>query len=204
MKINGIGVGVNSTIYKVQDPNMRRVGGDVSGAFDDEVITALSKTQDLIGAVLRIHFCLEAFINIWCNKITDNTDFFDFGFIGFDKKAKIAKKLGLPENVYEILVMFNGIRNKYAHDTSAKITIKKLDEIRIKIDNLPSFGSKEMPKINDPKYETLIGDKMISWNGLDISIKDKLVFLYFNLSAKLISIYNNEFVKKNIPFSYFV
>lgn len=88
MKINGIGVTSPDQEMKIMNQGMVRIGGDVLGAFDDEVITALANTQDLIGAVLRVHFCLEECLNIWCNKVTDNKDFFDFGFIGFDKKYR--------------------------------------------------------------------------------------------------------------------
>ncbi|WP_353161968.1 hypothetical protein [Acinetobacter guillouiae] len=198
MIINGIGVAPAN----LEIEGVVRVGGDVRGAYDNEVMTALANTQDLIGAVLRIHFCLEEFLNIWCNKISGDADFFDIGFIGFDKKSKIAQKLGLPANVIEVFLQFNKLRNKYAHDTSANITIQKLDEIRVKIDNLPCYGEVEIPKINDPKFETYAGSKIISWDGDNITIKDKLVLLYFVLSIKIIGIYVVELKKRNISFEY--
>lgn len=64
MKINGIGVTSPDQHMKIKDQQLVRVGGDVLGAFDDEIITALANTEDLIGAVLRVHFCLEEFLNI--------------------------------------------------------------------------------------------------------------------------------------------
>ena len=202
MKINGIGVTSPDQDMKMKDQQLVRVGGDVLGAFDDEVITALANTQDLIGAVLRVHFCLEEFLNIWCNKVTNNKDFFDFGFIGFDKKIKIAVKLGLPENLSVIFKLFNSIRNKYAHDTSAQITMEQLNDIRVKIDNLPNFGSQPIPKCDDPSFESLVGDKVLSWNGINISTKDRIVFLYFVFSMKILGSYVVEFQKRNIPFNY--
>lgn len=45
-------------LKSIEMQGMVRIGGDVIG-IDDEIITALTNTQDLIGAVLRIHFCLE-------------------------------------------------------------------------------------------------------------------------------------------------
>ena len=57
MKINGIGVTSPDQEMNMMNQGIVRIGGDVFGAFDDEVITALTNTQDLIGAVLRIHFC---------------------------------------------------------------------------------------------------------------------------------------------------
>lgn len=202
MKINGIGVTSPDQEMKIMNQGMVRIGGDVLGAFDDEVITALANTQDLIGAVLRVHFCLEEFLNIWCNKVTDNKDFFDFGFIGFDKKIKIAVKLGLPENLSIIFKLFNSIRNKYAHDTSAKITIEQLNDIRIKIDSLPNFGTQPIPKCNDPLFKTPVGDKILSWNGINISTKDRIVFLYFVFSMKILGAYVAELHKRGISFNY--
>ncbi|MGV0885298.1 hypothetical protein V6760_00315 [Acinetobacter venetianus] len=166
MKINGIGVTSLDQEMKMKDQQLVRVGSDVLGAFDDEVITALANTQDLIGAVLRVHFCLEEFLNIWCNKVTSNKDFFDFGFIGFDKKIKIA------------------------------------NDIRVKIDNLPNFGSQPIPKCDDPSFESLVGDKVLSWNGINISTKDRIVFLYLVFSMKILGSYVVEFHKRNIPFNY--
>lgn len=202
MKINGIGVASPDHEMNMMNQGIVRIGGDVQGAFDDEVITALANTQDLIGAVLRVHFCLEEFLNIWCNKVTDNNDFFDFGFIGFDKKIKIAVKLGLSESLAGIFKLFNSIRNKYAHDTSAKITIEQLNDIRIKIDGLPNFGSQSIPKCDDPSFQTPVGNKVLSWNGVDISTKDRLVFLYFVFSMKILGIYVAEFNKRGITFNY--
>ena len=202
MNINGIGVTSPTETKSIEMQGMVRIGGDVIGAFDDEIITALTNTQDLIGAVLRIHFCLEEFLNIWCNKITNNSDFFDFGFIGFDKKIKIAKKLGLSEDLAVIFKLFNNIRNRYAHDTSAKITIDQLNDIRLRIDLLPNFGTTPIPKCDDPKFETLVGNKNLSWGGTDITTKDRMVFLYFVFSMKILGSYAREFQKKIISFTY--
>ena len=81
--------------------------------------------------------------------------------IGFDKKIKIAVKLGLPENLSIIFKLFNSIRNKYAHDTSAKITIEQLNDIRIKIDSLPNFGSQPIPKCDDPLMDPRLKSKTL-------------------------------------------
>lgn len=202
MQINGIGVLPQDQNQNMEMQGMVRIGGDVLGAFDDEVLTALSNTEDLIGAVLRIHFCLEEFLNIWCNKITNNNDFFDFGFIGFDKKIKISKKLGLPEDLSDIFHLFNGIRNKYAHATSAAITIAQLNDIKQRIDGLPNFGLKAIPKCDDPEFQTPIGDKILSWNGTEMTTKDKIVFLYFVFSMKILGIYGNEFLRKGIAYNF--
>ena len=51
MKINGIGVTSPDQEMNMMNQGIVRIGGDVFGAFDDEVITALTNTQDLIGAV---------------------------------------------------------------------------------------------------------------------------------------------------------
>lgn len=152
--------------------------------------------------MLRIHFCLEEYLNIWCNKITNNLDFFDFGFIGFDKKIKIAKKLGLSEDLAAVFKLFNNIRNKYTHDTSEKITDDQLNDIRVKIDALLNFVSLQIPKCDNPTFEACIGDKILSWNGGVITTKDKMVFLYFVFSMKILGIYNSEFRKRNIVSTY--
>lgn len=123
------------------------------------------------------------------------------GSLDLTKKLKL-QKLGLSEDLAVIFKLFNNIRNRYAHDTSAKITIDQLNDIRLRIDLLPNFGTTPIPKCDDPNFETLVGNKNLSWGGTDITTKDRMVFLYFVFSMKILGSYASEFQKKNISFTY--
>ena len=201
MIINGISI----LPVDAKPTELVRAGGDVAAIFDDNLITALINTHDLIGAILRIHFCLEEFIKLWCNKVTNTDDFFDLGkgkFITFDLKLALAKKLGLPKDIATIFKLINGIRNKFAHNINAIISLKEVNDIRYKIDNLKTYGSIKIPKCNDSNFKTIIGNKLLSWNDNDITTKDHMILLYLTLSIKLISIFKFELNNKGLSFNY--
>ena len=170
------------------------IGGDLAKIFDANLFIILMTSTDPIGVVLRIHFCIEAFLDLWCKKITNTEDFFDFGFIGFDKKLSIAKKLGFPEDVACAFKRINKIRNKFAHDIDAEIKITELNELRREIDTIETFDEHSF-KISEMKIETK--DSLIKWDN-DLTVIKRLVFLYSTLSLKLFHMYRYEFYSKGV------
>lgn len=184
--------------------NHTRAGGDISAAYNLETIFALIETKDLLGAVLRVHFCLEEFLNIWCDKITGCDDFFDLGkgkYIMFDMKLSISKKLGLPSELAEVFTLFNRIRNKFAHKTNISITDDELNNIRYAIDRIRTYGS-PMPKMDDPSWRGLFDNREVHLNMLNVSVIDRLLMIYFTFSMKAISVFNKELSDRGIPFSF--
>lgn len=187
------------------DNTIFKTGGDIAGAYDLDTIIALINTKDLIGAVLRIHFCLEEFLNIWCDKITICEDFFNLGrgkYIGFDMKLAISKKLGLPSDLAEVFMLFNRVRNKFAHKTNVVITDDELNSIRYAIDRITTYGSTMIPKMDDPSWEGELDGRKVSWNMPNATVIDRLIFIYFTFSMKVISSFDKELSEKGIPFSY--
>lgn len=174
------------------------IGGDLAKIFDANLLIILVTSTDPIGVVLRIHFCIEAFLDLWCKKITNTEDFFDFGFIGFDKKLSIAKKLGFPEDVACAFKRINKIRNKFAHDIDAQIQLNELNELRREIDIIETFNVESF-KISEMKIESK--NILIKWNE-DLSAIKKIVLLYSTLSLKLFLRYRYEFEIKGVEFKY--
>ena len=183
-----------------------RLGGDFSEPFDLETIKALLETKDTIGSVLRIHFCFERFLDLWCNKITNCEDFFNFGKgngrATFSMKIAISVKLGLPIELATVLRKFNSIRNTFAHQTNIKISNQNFNDIRHLIDQIPSHGDRSFPKMNDPSWKGEFDGRMIFWSMPNISETDKLLLIYFTFSIKATSIFVKEFVEKKIVHSY--
>lgn len=179
-----------------------RIGGDFSQVYDSETMKALLNTNDTIGAVLRIHFCCEHIIDIWCNKVTSNEDFFGFGRTYFSMKVSIAKKLGLPAEIAAFLKNLNNLRNDFAHQTNFVISNQKLDDMRHLVDQIPSYGSQPIPKINDPSWEGLFDDRKLFWSMNDITTIERLVLIYYTFSIKTLIIFNKEFSERGISFSY--
>ncbi len=174
-----------TTIYK-----------DLSAAYDLENMKALMGTEDLLGAMLRIHFILEAFLDIWCNKITNCEDFFGLKrFTSFDNKLEISKKLGLPSELAVVFKLFNKLRNKFAHKPNYVICSNDLDNIHQAINQITTHN-------DDSKFSMIaFNGREIRWDMPDIPTIDSLLLNYFAFSQKVNDVFTNEFSKRNIPFS---
>lgn len=183
-----------------------RLGGDFSQPYDLETIRALLYTKDTIGSVLRIHFCFERFLDLWCNKITGCDDFFNFGrgydAADFKMKVGISKQLGLPSELVTVFNKFNKIRNGFAHNRNTKISDEELNNIRLLVDKILSYGDSPIPKMDDPSWSGKFDDRTISWNMQNISTVDKLLLIYFTFSLKTTGIFVREFTDRQIPFSH--
>ena len=110
--------------------------------FSENLTTIMNglKTDDEIGAVLRIHLICEQFLEIYICHICNQEKMFWFQekkdkeeqkiTISFDHKLKMAKTLGLPEWNYKILANLNTIRNRLAHRIGQQVCPKKLESIK--------------------------------------------------------------------------
>ncbi|MBN6528556.1 hypothetical protein JZM32_11155 [Acinetobacter pittii] len=175
-------------------------GYDFGKAFEPDIAILLATTSDELGSVLRAHFCLEEFLDVWCNTITNVKDFLDIGFIGFDKKLLIAKKLGLPDELSVVLKKFNKLRNNYTHDSSSVLNIDILNDIKNAINIVDAHSSQPIPNCEDMPLE--IGGKKISWDGEDTNNRERFVLLYLTFSMKLFNRFNYEFLSRKIAFNH--
>lgn len=175
------------------------VGYDFGKAFDPNIAILLATTSDELGSVLRAHFCLEEFLDIWCNTITGVKDFLDIGFIGFDKKLSIAKKLGLPDDLAIVFKKFNKLRNSYAHDGSSVLNTDTLSDIKNAIDLIDAHCPKTIPNCQDMPLK--IDGKDISWGGENTNNRERFVLLYLTFSMKLFHRFNHEFLSRRIEFN---
>lgn len=183
--------------------NMSRVGADFSDIFDLNIIIALINSNDEIGSVLRIHFMLENLIELWCNKITENENFFDFRpRPSFSLKLEIAKKLRLNSEMARFIKTFNTVRNDIAHQKESIISTKVIDSLRHALDSMPSYGEELIPKIGDSDWSIQIDQRRYTWNSPDMSNIDRLMFLYFTFSMKAIDIFVKELTEREIPVEY--
>ena len=185
--------------------NMTTIGADFADVFDLNTIISLINSNDEIGAVLRIHFMLESLIELWCNKITKNKDFFDFKpRPNFSLKLEIAKKLELNAEMARFIKTFNNVRNGMAHKKENIISTNVIDSLRHALDGMPSYGKdkKFVPKIGDSNWSIQIDQRRYFWNSPDMSNIDRLMFLYFTFSMKAIDIFEKELTEKGIPIEY--
>lgn len=186
----------------MENKNLMVVGGDLSSIYDRETMRALHTTKDLIGAILRIHFCLEGFLNLWCSKIAQCEDFFDFSNnIPFNTKLEISKKLGLPHELAIVFKKFNQGRNKFAHEANHIISNDDLNSIRYAIDQIPVNISPTILKVED-SFIVQADQLKIGWNTPDASTLHKLLLLFSSFHIKIIMIFAREFTEKGISFSF--
>lgn len=177
--------------------------GELSQVFNPDNLKDMISSKDLIGVVLRIHFCLEEFLNLWCNKITGCEDFFDFN-ITFNLKLKISQKLGLPSELKIVFDKFNSIRNQFAHRKDITSLESKLNDICYKIDEIPTNIS-ESPLIVKVKEAYIVStqyEKKFCWDTPDISNIQKILLLYFAFKMKTLRIFYKEFSERGLSFSY--
>ncbi|WP_272577019.1 MULTISPECIES: hypothetical protein [unclassified Providencia] len=77
------------------------------------------RTEDDIGAVLRIHLLSEKLAEAWICAACDADNFFGEGNysvrINCSDKFKLARNLGVPDELYSSLKMINSLRNNLAH-----------------------------------------------------------------------------------------
>lgn len=173
------------------------IQGDISRIMNSDNLLKMMDSSDILGVVLRAHFGLESALDYWCDKITNNNNFFDFGFIGFDKKLSIAHKLGLPNDVYAVFKEFNKIRNSSAHQINLELDLSTLDRIKDKI-YLIDTGSLDNPDLSSGSV--YIKGKTYKWDDDKMSISQRFITLYLVFSFKLIYVFGTELLKRNISF----
>lgn len=186
----------------MENKDLKAIGGDLSPIYDKETIKALHTTKDLIGAILRIHFCLEGFLNLWCSKIAQCEDFFDFSnSTTFYIKLEISKKLGLPHELSVVFKKFNQMRNKFAHEANHIVSNDDLNSIRYAIDQIPVNISPTILKVED-SFIVQADQPRVGWNTPNASTLHKLLLLFTSFHLKIIMIFAEEFTKKGISFSF--
>lgn len=170
--------------------------GEFTSVHDVEVMGALVGTKDLIGAVLRVHFILEEFLNLWCSKVTGCEDFFNLKhFVGFGLKLAISEKLGLPSELVDVFRLFNKIRNNFAHEGKPVISDDQLNSIRYAIDRIAVDKTKNLKGVAFHGHE-------FYWDTPNVSSIDRLILNYFTFNGKLREVFVKEFKSRNIPLPY--
>lgn len=179
--------------------NMTRTEAYFSEVFDLDIAIALMNSNDEIGVVLRIHFMLESFIELWCNKITKNEDFFNFSpRPNFSLKLEIAKKLWLNAEVARFIKTFNNIRNGIAHKKENAISKKNIDSLRHALESMPSLKNEVISDIKDSEWSIEIDQRRYDWKSSDMSNIHRLIFLYFTFTIKAMDIFEKELEGKGV------
>lgn len=148
----------------------------------NDFVLKAAQTDDLIGAVLRLHLVGEKIIEAWICAASGFSNFFledknkQF-IIECDIKLKIAKNMGLPKSLCTTLKTLNSLRNSIAHDPKLQdIEPKKIDSMMEGLRNhLNDNGKRSLKdqriKISNPSKT---GYVEVGFDTNDISNKIKL------------------------------
>lgn len=155
------------------------------------------KTNDEIGAVLRIHLICEQFLELYICSICNQEKMFWFQekedkeeqkiTISFDHKLKMAKTLGLPDWGYKIFTNVNKIRNRLAHRVGQQIDQGKFESIQntvksdiepLQIFNIPL----EQVGIATQSETGQISSKL-DWDECSTPHQKLLMYIYYTLMS---------------------
>lgn len=104
---------------KETDMNKQMFINKVNEIGVNKLLIQAIQTEDDIGAVLRIHLLSERLSEAWICAACDADNFFGEGNysvrINCSDKFKLARNLGVPDELYSALKMINSIRNNLAH-----------------------------------------------------------------------------------------
>lgn len=104
---------------KETDMNKQMFINKVNEIGVNKLLMQAIRTEDDIGAVLRIHLLSEQLSEAWICAACDAGNFFGEGNysvrINCSDKFKLARNLGVPDALYSALKMINSIRNNLAH-----------------------------------------------------------------------------------------
>ena len=94
---------------------------------DIEPLKEISFASPQILQVISFHLVFEYLIEKWIDyKINKgNSVFSGIEKIGFHNKIYIAKNIGLPKSIFDLLNKINDERNKFAHQITKKSVSKK-------------------------------------------------------------------------------
>lgn len=89
---------------------------DLDRLITPEYFIAAAETEDELGCVLRIHLCLERFLDEFIEKMAPQKDKkFHPQRPQFGGKLSLAVAYGLCESIAEPICIINKVRNNFAH-----------------------------------------------------------------------------------------
>jgi hypothetical protein len=93
-------------------------------------LIAAAETEDELGCVVRIHLCLESFLEAYLKHfIPEDEKKYHKDRLTFAEKLSLAVAYRLPKPIAEPIQMINKLRNKFAHADKAPLN----DEINLKL-----------------------------------------------------------------------
>jgi hypothetical protein len=91
--------------------------------MNSERFLAAAETEDELGCVLRIHLCLESFLEEFLKHfIAESDQKYHKDRLTFSEKLSLAVAYKLPKSIAEPIQIINRLRNKFAHADNNPLT----------------------------------------------------------------------------------
>lgn len=109
--------------------------------------TAAAETEDELGCVLRMHLCLERFLDEFLEKFIPNehNKYHTKRQQQFSGKLSLAVAYGLSKPISESIYIINQLRNKFAHKSGSSISSIETEKIADLVDEIKILGQKIPP-----------------------------------------------------------
>lgn len=153
---------------------------------NSQIFIQMIETEDNIGCILRGHFVIENFLNIYVSDRVGVQDFFNFR-INFNEKLKIAERLGIKKEIYSSIKVLNNIRNDLAHKHQHVITTQTIENFKNTVNQIKLIND-SFPDINHMKIQLFDKDNQHISKTYDFTSGDgriKLIIIIALLIQKL-------------------
>jgi hypothetical protein len=116
---------------------------DLDALINPDEYIAAAETEDELGCVLRMHLCLERFLDEFTDKVIPLEDRkFHPKRQPFSGKLSLAVAYGLAKPIAESIHTINRMRNKFAHSGGVAITAIETEKLADLVDQIPVLGHK--------------------------------------------------------------
>ena len=123
---------------------------DLDALIKPEEFIAAAETEDELGCVLRMHLCLERYLDEFAEKNTPEEDKkFHLKRQTFAGKLSLAVAYGLSKPIAECIYLINRIRNDFAHKGGISL---KNDDIAKLADLVDEISVPLVPKEPSVKH----------------------------------------------------
>lgn len=121
---------------------------DLKELINPEEFIAAAETEDELGCVLRIHLCLERFLDEFIEKIIPAKDKkYHPKRPQFGGKLSLAVAYGLCDHIAESIYIINRIRNDFAHGRGFALSEQDVINISEQVDNIIIIPGENLPPV---------------------------------------------------------
>ena len=137
---------------------------DLHQLIHPEEFIRAAETEDELGCVLRMHLCLEQFLDKFIEEmVAPASGKSQSKNLTFSRKLKLSVSYGLADPLAEAISLINQIRNKFAHERGTVLSEEDSQKIADLVDKVAVLPGKKEPPVRDRWIELCVtkpGEKL--------------------------------------------